>query len=179
MIGSVIEALATVRDRLSQRRYSDPALKAIRACETPEQRRVNDRKQRHAEELWQMQYDGPPARDPAFRREERLFFQKRLDRGAESKALLLLWKRYHAKYAAEHPPRKEAEVERRKKAVMLRAAAGPNIPIPPEYRDAELRRPRSFLTEGRERLARLTRCIKEPRGRDEAKHKGAGQGFGP
>ena len=180
---SVTDAVATARDRLGWLLERDAALREIRASEFPEQRHANDRKQRYAEEAWKMQYDGRPARDPEFRREERLILQKIFENGLNREELANelkpLWKKYHAKFAAEHPPRKETEAERRKKAAMYRKAAGPNIPIPAEYRDVDLRKPTSLLTEGRERLLRLVgKTERERCDATSTKDKGSGRGLG-
>jgi hypothetical protein len=97
----VRDAVDAARDRVSEWMRRDPVFDRMRASEAPEQRRINDRKQRGAEAPWKMQYDGRPDRDPEFRRAERFIYQKRLSHSEEAKLLVPLWVQYHEKYLEE------------------------------------------------------------------------------
>lgn len=192
LAGGVRNAVQRVEGAIEQARANlalffirDTALRRVIASELPEQRRANDLKQRNAENFWKMQYKGRPERDPQFRLDERLIFQKVFERGLtreeESKELIPLWKRYHAKYAAEHPRRPETEAQKRKKARMYREAAGPNIPIPEEYRDFEERIRARSMPRSPEPLSqvlqRALRGLKQGKALPKATGKGQGLGF--
>lgn len=178
-------AIEQARAKLALFFIRDAALRRVIASELPEQRRANDVKQHNAENFWKMQYDGRPGRDPQFRLEERLIFQKVFEKGLnreeEASELIPLWKRYHAKYAAEHPPRPETEAQKRKKVRMYREAAGPHIPIPEEYREVEERMRRPFLDKSGEFFSqvvqRSARSAKAEKGVSKTGGKGQGLGF--